>query len=125
LEVRYEELVRAPEGVLRSIAAFVDLPFSSSMLEYYQGRMRDDPGLATKDRWLPPTGGLRDWRVDLSERDLVLFEALAGDLLAALGYSRATGPSLSPSIQAVAARCRQQWATEVEHRIVPETRALP
>jgi hypothetical protein len=125
LEVRYEELVRAPESVLRWIAAFLELPFSSSMVEYHQGRMRDDPGLTTKARWLPPTGGLRDWRVDLSERDLELFEALAGDLLAALGYSRATGPSLSPSIEAVAARCREQWATEVEHHIVPETRSLP
>jgi hypothetical protein len=122
LEVRYEELVRAPEGVLRSIAAFLGLPFSSSMLEYHQGRMRDDPGLAIKDRWLPPTGGLRDWRVDLSERDLELFEALAGDLLDALGYARATGPSVSPSIEAVAARCLLRWATEVERRQIRETR---
>jgi hypothetical protein len=125
LEVRYEELVQAPESVLRSIAAFLELPFSSSMLEYHRGRTRDDPGLASKDRWLPPTSGLRDWRVDLSQRDLELFEALAGDLLVALGYSRVSGPSLSPSIAAVAARCRQRWATEVEHRTVPESRAVP
>jgi hypothetical protein len=121
LEVRYEELVRTPESVLRSIAAFLELPFSSSMLEYHEGRMRDDPGLKTKDRWLPPTGGLRDWRVELSQRDLELFEALAGDQLADLGYERATAPSDSPDIGAVAARCQLWWATEVEHRIAPET----
>jgi Sulfotransferase family len=113
LEVRYEELVRAPERVLRSIAAFLDLPFSSSMLEYHHGRTRDDPGLDTKGRWLPPTGGLRDWRVDLSQRDLELFEALAGDVLDDLGYPRATGPSVSASIEAVAARCRLRWTDEV------------
>jgi hypothetical protein len=120
LEVRYEELVGAPESVLRSIAAFLELPFSASMLEYHQGRTLDDPGLATKARWLPPTGGLRDWRVDLSPRDLELFESLAGDLLTDLGYPRATGPSVSPSIAAVAARCRLWWATEVERRVVPK-----
>jgi hypothetical protein len=114
LEVRYDELVRAPEAVLRSIATFLDLPFSPTMLEYHHGRMRDDSSLASKDRWLPPTGGLRDWRVDLSPRDLELFEALAGDVLDELGYSRATGPSVSPSIDALAARCRLWWATEVE-----------
>jgi hypothetical protein len=119
LEVRYEELVQAPENELRKIAAFLDLPFSSSMLEYHQGRMRDDPGLSTKDRWLPPTDGLRDWRAGFSERDLELFEALAGDLLDTLGYPRATGPPVSPSIGAVAARCRLRWAAEVQRRASP------
>jgi hypothetical protein len=115
LEVRYEELVGAPEDTLRSIADFLDLPFSSTMVEYHQGRTRDEPGLPSKARWLPATGGLRDWRVDLSPRDLELFEALAGDLLDTLGYPRATGPSVSASVAAVAEDCRLRWAAEVGH----------
>jgi hypothetical protein len=34
----------------------------------------------------PPTTGVRDWRSDLSEEDARAFEAVAGDLLADLGY---------------------------------------
>jgi sulfotransferase family protein len=117
LEVRYEELVQAPEAVLRSIAGFLDLPFDPAMLEFHKGRTRHDPALESKDRWLPPTAGLRDWRVELSPRDLQLFEALAGGTLAALGYRLATDPTaIAPDVRAAAERCRRWWETEVERR---------
>jgi hypothetical protein len=115
LEVRYEDLVTTPEALLGSITAFLNLPFSPAMLDYHQGRGREDPGLPSKDRWLPPTARLRDWRVDLSPRDIELFEALAGDLLTSLGYPLATGASISPGVAATAARCQRWWEHEVEH----------
>jgi hypothetical protein len=115
LEVRYEQLLEAPEAVLGTIVSFAGLPYSPAMLEYHQGRMRHDPGLSSKQRWLPPTPGLRDWRVDLAPRDLELFEALAGDVLGMLGYEQ-VATSVSPAVAAVAERCRQRWRTEVEHR---------
>jgi hypothetical protein len=116
LEVRYEELVQAPEAVLRSIIGFLDLRFDPAMLEFHKGRTRHDPELESKDRWLPPTAGLRDWRVDLSPRDLQLFETLAGDTLTALGYPLATEPAyVSPEMKAVAERCRRWWEAEVQH----------
>jgi len=36
--------------------------------------------------FLPPTKGLRDWRVQMCESDVVVFEDIAGDVLAELGY---------------------------------------
>jgi hypothetical protein len=114
LGVRYEDLTRAPEAVLRS-TSFIAVPFSSEMLEYHEGRTRHDAGLSSKDRWLPPTPGLRDWRVELGSRDLELFEALAGDLLSALGYQQAV-TSISPGIAAVAEQCEERWRAEVERR---------
>jgi hypothetical protein len=43
-----------------------------------------------------------------------LFEALAGDLLASLGYPL-TEPEIPPEVSAVAERCERWWATEVGH----------
>jgi hypothetical protein len=116
LEVRYEKLVQSPEAVMRSIAGFLDLPFDRAMVEYNEGKTRYRPGLSSKGQWLPPTAGLRDWRVGFSRRDLQLFELLAGDLLESLGYPLAGYGADSPDVVAVAKRCRRWWETDVEQR---------
>jgi hypothetical protein len=116
LEVRYEDLVQAPQPIMRSIACFLDLPFDMAMLEFHKGRTRHDPRLWSKDRWLPPTGGMRDWRGGLSQRDLQLFELLAGDLLTSFGYPLAADIPVPPEVTATAERCRRCWETEVKHR---------
>ncbi len=97
LEVRYEDLIEDPEQTLRAITAFLGLPFAPEMLTYYKGKMRLGHSRSAKKAWLPPTPGLRNWRTQMSERDLELFEAIAGDLLSALGYDRAF-KAASPNI---------------------------
>ena len=105
-EVRYEDLVTRPEETLRGIADFSELPFAPEMLTYHVGKARYEPGLSAKKTRLPPTPGLRDWRTQMGKRDLELFEAIAGDLLSALGYERGVA-TISPEIASVAGRCRR------------------
>jgi hypothetical protein len=114
-EVRYEDLIESPEATLGALAAFLELPSAPEMLEYHRGRRRAEPGLSAKDAWLPPTRGLRDWRTQMSAREVELFEAIAGDLLAALGYERAYD-NISAEIEELAAKCRDAWAAEMRER---------
>ena len=114
-EVLYERLLADPESTLRALTAFLALPFAPEMLTYYEGKMSDRPGRSSKDRWLPPTAGLRDWRNQMPARDIELFEAIAGDLLAALGYEL-TFERLSPAVQRRARSCRNRWESEVRAR---------
>ncbi len=114
-EVRYEDLVAQPEATLRDIVLFLGLPFAPEMLAYHQGKTRHQPDLSTKKQWLPPTPGLRDWRRQMEERDVALFEAIAGDLLSALGYERSIHTP-SSEIAAVAERCQNWWGREMEQR---------
>ena len=114
-ELRYEDLVSRPEPTLRDVAEAVGLTFSKDMLRFHEGRRRDEPGLSPKRAWLPPTSGLRDWRTTMAGGDVELFEALAGDLLGALGYERAF-PSPSAPAQERAARCRDWWEGELSRR---------
>lgn len=88
LEVRYEDLVVRTERELRDICAFLGLPFSDSMLSFHEGKTRREPGLGSKDQWLPPTPGLRDWRAQLARADAERIEAVAGGLLDRHGYDR-------------------------------------
>jgi Sulfotransferase family len=89
LEVRYETVLDDPEGEIRRLCRFLDLPFDPVMLEHDQ-HARDrlperfrrlHPGVA-----LPPTKGLRDWRRDMDRREVEEFEAIAGQDLLAAGY---------------------------------------
>jgi hypothetical protein len=93
LEYRHEDLARDPAGVVTRICTFLDLEFEPAMLLYYRAR---EPG-SFWHRHLakPPTEGLRDYRSQLTTTDLRVAEALAGDLLVALGYelSEETGSS--------------------------------
>jgi hypothetical protein len=107
-EVRYEDLVAQPEEVLHGLCAFLRLAFAPQMLDFHVGKVRPQPWLSAKDAWRPATPGLRDWRTQMAKRDVELFEALAGDLLADLGYERSFS-EFSPEVAAIAGRCRRWW----------------
>lgn len=106
-EVRYEDLLDDPEGVTAALCSFLGLTFDPAMLRYSE---RPDLG-ATTQLWKyrhvgePPTHGMRDWRTQMAPDDVELFEALAGDVLDALGYERAV-PRPSASARARAAGVR-------------------
>jgi hypothetical protein len=88
LELRYEDLVAEPESRLREVCAFLGLEYEPGMLEYHR---REDPSLYADHPRLaqPPVRDARSWRKELRPADAELFEAIAGDLLAELGYERA------------------------------------
>jgi LPS sulfotransferase NodH len=84
-EIRYEDLVADTAGVVRSICEFANLPFEPTMLDYASAV--DVSAKPHHQRLLqPPTRGVRDWRSQMSHENTVAFEAIAGDLLAELGY---------------------------------------
>ena len=114
-EVMYEDLVVQPEQTLRPVAAFLELPFAQEMLTYYEGKVQSKPGRSAKSAWLPPTPGLRNWRTQMKPRDVELFEAIAGDLLSALGYERGFS-TISPAIAALAEGYRSWWEAGPKRR---------
>jgi hypothetical protein len=103
-EVRYEELVADPVESSKEICSFLDIPFDKRILRFADGRTIAEG--TSKQRWLPPTPGLRDWRTEMPEDAVRRFEAVTGDLLDALGYPRATSevPPAAAARADVAAR---------------------
>jgi hypothetical protein len=85
-EVRYEDLVAAPDHELERICEFLGLPYAEAMTRFYEGKTRVKQGRSSKAQWLPPTSGLRDWRAQLDAGDVERVEATVGGLLADLGY---------------------------------------
>lgn len=107
LETRYEDLIAEPVRVLSQVCDFLDLPYTSEMLAYPAraaarlGEVRDQqqPGgpLVTRAQRLgqhpfltapPRPDRAGRWRQEMSSADVGEFEAVAGDLLDALGYER-------------------------------------
>lgn len=107
-ELRYEDLVLKPRETLQQICAFVELPYSDSMLDYHtraaqrlqehKGRLRaDGTPLVTTERRLQQqqrstqaldASCIFAWKSRLSEDERVRFGRIAGDLLDELGYER-------------------------------------
>ena len=107
VETRYEDLVRDPEATLRRICEFVDLPWDAGMLSYHEraserleemaGELRavgahsEQQAGYRVDNHAPTTGPpdpskLDKWRREMTAEDVAAYEAVAGDLLAELGY---------------------------------------
>jgi Sulfotransferase family len=107
LELRFEDLVAEPEPALRAVCELVELEYDVAMLDYHEaaaGRLAEletdlddregriarsgrerlaSHALATE----PPRGERTGaWRTEMSDADRREFEAVAGDLLAELGY---------------------------------------
>jgi hypothetical protein len=92
LEVRYEDVVTDPEAEVRQICEFLSLPWRPEMLSYHKAAeefiAQSHQPEAFSALVLPPTSGLRKWSTEMADRDVALFEAIAGGLLEDLGYER-------------------------------------
>jgi hypothetical protein len=114
LEVRYEDLVGEPEETLRTICAFIDLPYDATMLRYYEhaadrltemdrdlGTGENGPVRTGNERMAghamtsepPSTGRCGRWRDEMSDADRTEFERVAGVLLTDLGYETLNTPA--------------------------------
>ena len=89
LELRYEDLVSDIEGRAKELTEFLDLPFDPGMLDYTE-RSRSDV-LPRAAKYNPkvtsrPIANARSWEKDMPDRHVAVFEAVAGSVLAELGY---------------------------------------
>lgn len=91
-ELRYEDLVRDPESTLRSLIAFLELPWSDHVL-VPSGRSAADEARAVEDDYGAATAAgaifassLGRWRQDLTYADCRALHLLIGPLLVELGY---------------------------------------
>lgn len=85
LEARYEALVGDADRTIREICDFAGLPYEPRMLEYPDAV--DVSSKPHQQRLLrPPTPGVRSWRDGMTSEGVTSFEAVAGDVLAQLGY---------------------------------------
>jgi hypothetical protein len=96
LEVRYEDLVSAPEETLRCLCAFAQLPYEDAMLDYV-GRSESARKPHQQRLNQPLTPHARDWRTEMSADDRHAFDEVAGDLLHELGYET---DGRSPTVRA-------------------------
>jgi hypothetical protein len=111
MELRYEDLVTDTEENLRLIAEFIELPWDSVMLRYYE---RAADRMAEMARDLPPAHGkpvrpgeermqahamtqkppdpsaMYRWKEKMDPDEVAAFDAAAGNLLAELGYEVGT-----------------------------------
>ncbi|MGH3146282.1 MAG: sulfotransferase family protein [Rubrobacter sp.] len=110
-ELRYETLIRNPEGACRKLCEFLEVPYEDAMLHFHEGRTKTKPGLDAKKAWLPVTSGLRDWRTEMSDEDTERFEAAVGGLLDELCYERAF-PNPSPRAVEHASKLRAVLAEQ-------------
>lgn len=129
LEVRYEDLVARGEPELRRICAFAGLDLRPEMLSYHE---RKGDLLSPKEQrhheheGKPPTAGLRDWRAEMAPADVAVFEAIAGETLAAFGYERAVPePSTGARVRAGLGRARtaaSRTGRRLRHRVLHAVR---
>ncbi len=89
-EVYYEQLLQQPEATLKALCAWLNLEYIPQMLEYYRDANSHIPS-EHKDIFQlieKPIDVTRAsaWKRELSDRDIVNFESIAGDLLQTLGY---------------------------------------
>ena len=91
LQVRYEDLLATPEQELRRICGFLEEEYSPLMLAYhqeYQDTQCDQRNAANLRRPVISENAGK-WRSQMTQRELRIFESLAGASLDRYGYVRA------------------------------------
>ena len=89
--LRYEDLVRQPESVLRRLMAFLGEPWDDAMLAHGGGAStRDVTRFAQNPEAIGAVNAssIGRWERDLDAKDRRIFKRIAGPLLVELGYAR-------------------------------------
>lgn len=88
LDVRYEELVKDPKGILREVCAFLGLDPAGidAMLEYHQDPDRPTGTPFTEISKPVSTESLDSWAERLTGTDLALIEGVLGEEMRRHGY---------------------------------------
>ncbi|MEK6699920.1 MAG: sulfotransferase [Nitrospirota bacterium] len=92
LKVRYEDIIGEPEKMANMLCDFFGVAYRKSMLEYHQAEEAKRTASAS-ELWLNVTrpvmkNNSRKFLLEAGERDVRIFESVAGDVLDALGYDR-------------------------------------
>lgn len=95
LEIRYEDLVIAPEVTLRSVTDFLGLNFDEAMLRYHETGLQEYAKhqayyQQTHERISKPPSPdrIEAWREKLDSPQIEVIEAICGDLMQELGYQK-------------------------------------
>ena len=90
----YEQLVRAPEAVLRAVCRFLEMPYRDKMLAFHEEapdtvNVEREPWKEAATRPIDPAAADR-WQQELSARMVALIEAKAWPEMERWGYLRET-----------------------------------
>ncbi len=96
LQISYEDLLNSPERELKRITSFINVKFSSNVLNFYKSEESKNTAVAGKmwDNVSKPIikNNTNKYKSSLSELDIGIFEKQAGEVLNKLGYClEATG----------------------------------
>jgi hypothetical protein len=88
VELRYEDLVSAPEYQLKRICAFIGEEFDSKMLEFYKTSQKYIKKEPWKEGTYRPinTRAVDRWTQHLSEAQIFIIQKMVGTLIARFGY---------------------------------------
>ena len=136
-EVYYEELVSEPRQTLKKICIFVDIAYSESMMDYYRTAAtrldefndfykEDGSSLVEKEQLIsafkytskpPEISRIGRWKQEMSEDDLVKYEAIAGSTLRDLGYETQSTAKGDPEIKSPVTRLEEHQANLERSRL--------
>lgn len=89
-ELRYEDLLDDFEPEITRLVEFLGLAPDTAVFRYWEqmDEVLANQPVADRHRSAskPPAKGMRDWRTELSEDQIGVFEAIAGDTLRSFGY---------------------------------------
>jgi len=106
LVLRYEALVEDPEFELKRVCEFLSLPYDPAMLEYAE-RVHTPSRVVFERARSAIVPKARDWRTEMTRREIAEFESVAGTELEQLGYGLASIPASAWLRES--ARARARW----------------
>jgi hypothetical protein len=91
IHICYEDLISQPENELKKICAFIGATYNNSCLEYYKSAEAKNTA-ASGEMWRNVeqkinANNFNNYKNELSEGDIWLFEKIAGNTLQTLGYT--------------------------------------
>lgn len=91
ISLNYESLLQQPEECIKQICNKLGVPFTDKVRDYYRSKdsmITASSGRMWKNVTQPiMTGNFNKYKSNMSEEDLHLFEAIAGNTLITLGYT--------------------------------------